>query len=122
MCAVLVVVADIIGEQALHVALVHCDDVIEQIVPTTFNPTFGHSVLPRAFEGGSDRAHLQGSNNCGNLKSELPIPVKNQKLRSRTERKRLTQLLDGVWSKNSNGLKKRNLQFSTDSVRMDFSA
>jgi hypothetical protein len=51
MRAVLVIVVDVFGEQTLHMALVHHDDVIEQIVPTTFNlvPT-ENSVLIESVE------------------------------------------------------------------------
>ncbi len=35
MCAVLVVAANILREQAFQVALVNCDDVIQEITPHT---------------------------------------------------------------------------------------
>src|SRR5208282_6650949 len=95
MRAVFVVVANVFREQTVQMAFVHCNDVVENVSSAAFNPTLRHAVLPRAFEGGSDRPHLHGSNSYGNLKSVLPIPVKNQKPGSRLEWKRLPQLLDG---------------------------
>jgi len=61
-------------------AFIHRNDVIQQISSAAFNPTLRHTILPRAFEGGSDRPDLHGSNSYGNLKSVLPVPVKDQKL------------------------------------------
>jgi len=45
------VILDIFGEETLRVVLVDRDDVIEQIAPTTLNPTLGNSILPGTFEG-----------------------------------------------------------------------
>src|ERR1700751_3269638 len=53
MRAVLVVVANILSEQAFQVAFVNCDDVIQEIMPATPYPTLCHSILPRTFERGA---------------------------------------------------------------------
>jgi hypothetical protein len=50
MCAVLVVVANILREPAFQVAFVNCDDVIQEITPATPYPTLCDSILPRTFE------------------------------------------------------------------------
>src|SRR5437660_5282323 len=65
MCAVLLVVANILREQAFQVAFVNCDDVIQEITPATPYPTLCHSILPTTFERGADRIYPQGSNRCG---------------------------------------------------------
>jgi hypothetical protein len=50
MCAVLVVVANILREPAFQVAFVNCNDVIQEITPATPYPTLCDSILPRTFE------------------------------------------------------------------------
>ncbi len=50
MCAVLVVVANILKEPPFQVAFVNCDDVIQEITPATPYPTLCDSILPRTFE------------------------------------------------------------------------
>jgi hypothetical protein len=44
MRAVLVVVANILREQAFQVAFVNCDDVIQEITPATPYPTLCNSI------------------------------------------------------------------------------
>jgi len=59
---VFVVVADVFREQTFQMVLIQGNDVIQQISSAAFNPTLRYSILPRAFEGRSYWAHLQGSN------------------------------------------------------------
>src|SRR5207253_8817733 len=59
MCAVLVVVANILREPAFQVAFGNCDDVIQEITPATPYPTLCDSILPRTFERSADRIHLR---------------------------------------------------------------
>jgi hypothetical protein len=73
MCAVLVVVANILREPAFQVAFVNCDDVIQEIMPATPYPTLCDSILPRTFERSAERFRPQGSNRCGTLQSILGI-------------------------------------------------
>src|SRR5258706_9762769 len=94
MRAVLVVVANILREQAFQVAFVHCDDVIQEITPATPYPTLCDSILPRTFERGADRTHAQGSNRCGHFQSILGITIKDDEPRSGSEGKCFSQLLD----------------------------
>src|SRR5467141_3047145 len=75
MRAVLVVVANILREQAFQVAFVNCDDVIQEITPATPYPTLCDSILPRTFERSADRIHPRGSNRCRNFQSILGIPI-----------------------------------------------
>src|ERR1700730_13890590 len=65
MRAVLVVVANILREQAFQVTFVNCDDVIQEITAATPHPTLCNSILPRTFERGADRIHPQGSTAAG---------------------------------------------------------
>ena len=48
MGAVCVIIAQVISSEAVDVALMDYDHMVQQIVPKTSNPPFGDSVLPRA--------------------------------------------------------------------------
>src|SRR5229473_5661716 len=72
MCAVLVVVANILREPAFQVAF----------------------VLPRTFERSADRIHPQGSNRCRDFQSILGITNKDDEPWSGSKWKRFSQLLD----------------------------
>jgi N-acyl-D-aspartate/D-glutamate deacylase len=52
MRSVVVVVADVLGHQALKMAFVEDDDVIEQVSAAVADEAFGNAVLPRAAEAG----------------------------------------------------------------------
>src|SRR5215468_6586397 len=52
---VLVVVAHIIGQQALQMPLVEHDHVIQQVSAAAPHPTLGHPVLPRTAKGSAHR-------------------------------------------------------------------
>ncbi len=45
--AVCVIIAQVISCEAVGVALMDYDDMVQQIVPKTSNPPFGNSVLSR---------------------------------------------------------------------------
>jgi hypothetical protein len=94
MRAALVVVANILREQAFQVAFVDCDDVIQEITAATPYPALCHSILPRTFERSADRIHAQGSNRCGDFQSILGIRIKDDESRSGSKWKRFSQLLD----------------------------
>src|SRR5882724_5970766 len=81
MCAVLVVVANILTEPSFQVAFVNCDDVIQEITPATPYPTLCNSILPRTFERSAERIHPQGSNRCGDFQSILGITIKDDEPR-----------------------------------------
>src|SRR3989442_7768416 len=94
MCAVLVVVANILREPVFQVAFVNCDDVIQEITPATPYPTLCHSILPRTFERGADWTHAEGSNRCGDFQSILGITIKDDEPWSGFKWKCFSQLLD----------------------------
>src|ERR1700686_3356148 len=94
MRAVLVVVANILTEQAFQVAFFNCDDVIQEITPATPYPTFCNPILPRTFERSADRIHPQGSNRCRDFQSILGITIKDNEPRSGSKWKCFSQLLD----------------------------
>jgi hypothetical protein len=94
MRAVLVVVANILREQAFQVAFVNCDDVIQEITPATPYPTLCNSILPRTFERSADRIHHQRSNRCGDFQSILGITIKDEEPWKGFKGKCFSQLLD----------------------------
>src|SRR5260370_10287555 len=94
MRAILAVVANILSEQACLVALVNCDDVIQEITTATPYPTLCDSILPRTFERSADRTHAQGSNRCRDFQSILGITIKDEEPRSGSKWKCFSQLLD----------------------------
>jgi len=91
MRAVVMIVADVVGEQTLQMAFVNCDDVIQEFAAATAYPTLRNSILPRTAQRSADRTHLQRSNSCGDLQPVLRILVEYEKTGSRLERKRLSQ-------------------------------
>jgi hypothetical protein len=94
MCAVLVVVANILREPAFQVAFVNCNDVIQEITPATPYPALCDSILPRTFERSAERLRPQGSNRCGDFRSILGITIKDDEPRSGSKWKCFSQLLD----------------------------
>src|SRR5258708_24941510 len=94
MCAVLVVVANILREPAFQVAFVNCNDVIQEITPATPYPTLCNSILPRTLERGADRTHAEGSNRCGDFQSVLGITIKDDELRTGSNWKSFRHFLD----------------------------
>ena len=92
--AVLVVVANIVREQAFQVPFVNCDDEIQEITAATPYPTLCDSILPRTFERSADRTHAEGSNRCRDFQSILGITIKDEEPRSGSKWKCFSQLLD----------------------------
>jgi len=58
MRAVLMVVTNILREHSLQMALIHRDNVVQQVSSAAFDPTLRHTVLPGTLEGDADRPHL----------------------------------------------------------------
>jgi hypothetical protein len=78
MCAVLMVVVDILGEKSLQVALVQRNYVVQQITPATLDPALRDSVLPRTLNCRSDRSNFHALNRGWNFQSILCIVIQNQ--------------------------------------------
>jgi hypothetical protein len=76
------------------VALVNCNEVIQEITSATPYPTLCHSILPRTFERSADRIHAQGSNRCRDFQSILGITIKDDEPRRGSKWKCFSQLLD----------------------------
>jgi hypothetical protein len=67
MGSVIVVVADVFGEEPFQVALIESDHMVQEVLPTASDPALRNSVLPRTLKRGSDRTDLHGSNRCWNF-------------------------------------------------------
>src|ERR1700720_4021277 len=93
MCAVLMVVANILREATFQVAFVNCNDVIQEITSATPYPTLCHSILPRTFERSAERIRPQGSNRCRDFQSILGITIKDDEPRGGSKWKCFSQLL-----------------------------
>lgn len=74
-------------------ALIDGHDVVQQVVPTVFNPPFRDPVLPRTSERSSNRPDSYRANRDGDLQPILGISIEDGKPGSRLIRKRLSQLL-----------------------------
>jgi len=74
---VIVVVADVLGHEALEVAFVEYDYMIEQIAATA-DESLCYSILPRALECRTDRPHAENSCCFLNLSVEGCVPIENQ--------------------------------------------
>jgi hypothetical protein len=75
-------------------ALVQGYDVVEQVTPTTANPTLRNPVLPRAVKWGLDKGDLHGSYGCWNFESVLGITIEDEEPGSGLVGKRFSQLLN----------------------------
>jgi hypothetical protein len=94
MCAVLVVVANILSEPAFQVAFVNCNDVIQEITPATPYPTLCDSISAKDFRTKCGQDSPSGSNRCGDFQSILGITIKDDEPRRGSKWKCFSQLLD----------------------------
>src|SRR6266853_1204420 len=88
------VVANIVREQPLQMEFVHCDDVVQQLMAATLDPSLRNAILPRAFERSPHWPDPQRANGRWHIYSVLAIPIEDQESRSRLERKRFPELLN----------------------------
>jgi hypothetical protein len=79
---ILVVVLNLFRKKSFQVPFIDCNDVIEEIAPTTLDPALCDAVLPRTFVRGPHRTHPQGSDGCRNLQADFGVPVEYQKAMS----------------------------------------
>ena len=80
MRAVLVVVADILGEKSLQMAFVHCDDVIQQFATATAYPSLCNSILPRTPQRSADTFDFHRSDCDGHLRPILGVMIEDVEL------------------------------------------
>ena len=91
--AIVVVVRDVLAEQAQQMTVVEHDDMVEELAPDAADPTFGDAVLPRAPWGGAGRLRAERPHHRNDLRGEDAVAVEHEVTRSGVERERLAQLL-----------------------------
>ena len=87
------VVADVIGKQALQVAFIEGNNVTEQVPPATLDPPLSNSVLPGTLERRANRPDGHRAYRDRDLQTIFGIPIKDQKSGRRLIGKGLAQLL-----------------------------
>ena len=99
-CAVVVVVREVIGEESLQMSLVQRNDMVEQFASAASDPTLRDAVLPRALDGGLHARDLHGSNRSRDFASILRVVVKDEELGGGLIRKGFAHLLhqSNCWS------------------------
>src|ERR1700675_3252251 len=98
MRAVLVVVADILGDKALQMAFVHCDDVIQQFATATAYPTLRNSILPRTPQRSAGTFDFHRSDCGGHLRPILGVMIEDDECRGRPKWKRFGFLLNNIYA------------------------
>ena len=93
MHAIFVVLANIVCEKSLEVALVEGDDMVEQVTPTAFHPTLCHAILPRTLQRSADPFDFHRSDRGWDIRPILGIPVEDEKPGCRPKGKGLPELL-----------------------------
>ena len=93
MRAIVMVVRDVLAEQAQQMTVVEDDDMVEELATDAADPTFGDAVLPRAPWGGAGRLRAERSHHRNDLRGEDAVAVEHEVTRSSVEWERLAQLL-----------------------------
>ena len=73
------VVANILGQQALEVLLVQNDHVVQQVLSATPNPALRHTVLPRTAKGSTGGLASQVSHHRNHFGSKLGVVIEQEK-------------------------------------------
>ena len=91
---VLVVIAEVFVHEALQMALMENNHMIEQVATTGADPALGHAVLPRTAEAGSLGLDAEALYRADDFLVEIRAAIKDQIPRCGIVRKCLAQLLD----------------------------
>src|ERR1019366_2815377 len=73
--SVVVIIGNVLGEEALQMSLIQRDHVVEQVAAAASDPTLGDPILPGTLNRGTDRCHLQRANRRWHFQSVLRIVV-----------------------------------------------
>jgi len=92
--SVIVIVVDVLNQEALEMPFVQGDHVVEQILTATPNPTLGNSVLPRALEARSLGLDIEALDHVDHFLIEVGTTIKDQISRRRIVGKCFAQLLN----------------------------
>src|SRR5258705_7745183 len=91
--AVIMVIGDVVSQQAKQVAVVEDDDVVEELAADAADPAFGDAVLPWAPGSRTGRLRAEGLHGRDDVGGERAVAVEDEVTRGGVERERLAQLL-----------------------------
>ncbi len=101
MCSRSIVIVDVLFEQSPEVVLIKWNHVVEKFSPTTADPPFSGSILPRALKGNPDGLGVKRLYCFNNFRTEDGISIEDEILGSRIKRECFTKLLHdpfGRWT------------------------
>jgi hypothetical protein len=73
--SVVVIIGDVLREEALQMSLIQRDHVVEQVTAAASDPTLGDTILPGTLNRGTDRCHLQRADRRWHFPAVLRIVV-----------------------------------------------
>jgi hypothetical protein len=73
--SVVVIIGNVLGEEALQMSLIQRDYVVEQVAAAASDPTLGDPILPGTPNRGTDRCHLQRADRRWHFQAILRIVV-----------------------------------------------
>src|ERR1035441_2153950 len=73
--SVVVIIGNVLGEEALQMALIQRDYVVERVAAAASDPTLGDPILPGTPNRGTDRCHLQRAHRRWHFQAILRVVV-----------------------------------------------
>jgi len=73
------VVANVVGDESLQVKLIESDDMLQQVAPTTLDPSLRDAVLPRTPERGSNRLDSHRANRDRDFQPILAVSIEDER-------------------------------------------
>jgi hypothetical protein len=94
MRAIVVVVTDVLIQQAFQMPFIHNDDMVKQIAAAVANPTLGNTVLPWTSETGPLWLNAKALHGVDDFLIEARAAIKDQVAGRRVIGKSFAKLLD----------------------------
>jgi hypothetical protein len=94
MRAIVVVVTDVLIQQAFQMPFIHNDDMVKQIAAAVANPTLGNTVLPWTLETGPLGLNAKALHGVDDFLIEARAAIKDQVAGRRVIGKSFAKLLD----------------------------
>src|ERR1039458_9963954 len=73
--SVVVIIGNVLGEEALPMSLIQRDYVVEQVAAAASDPTRGDTILPGTPNRGTDRCHVQRAHRRWHFQAILRVMV-----------------------------------------------
>src|SRR5664279_2730076 len=73
--SVVVIIGNVLGEEALQMSLIQRDYVVEQVAAAASDPTLGDPILPGTPNRGTDRCHVQRAHRRWHFQAILRVMV-----------------------------------------------